>query len=104
MQQVINYITTHWVLFGFAILYLCNVILGHRSQLDSWVTKHPKVGGVLKVIRGALPCDPWLIIQGLSLLVRGTLPAKFAPIANAINTPTAELPPIPEANNIPPAA
>jgi hypothetical protein len=71
------------------------MLIGHRSQLDSWVTKHPKVGGILKVIRGMLPGDPWLIIQGISLLVKGTLPAKLLPIVDAIDV-TKEKPPTPD--------
>lgn len=94
MQQVITFITAHWVWFAFGILYVCNMLLGHRSQLDAWVLQHPKLGGFLKLVRGILPADPWPIIQGISLLAKGTLPAKFAPIANVLDAPT-ESPPTP---------
>ena len=106
MKQVIDYIIAHWVWFAFALLYICNLLLGHRSQLDSWVRAHPKMGGFLKLVRGFLPADPWLIIQGVSLLAKGTLPAKFAPIVSVIDTPTAALPPPPgmPPPELPPAA
>ncbi|MCK9567769.1 hypothetical protein M0R72_02315 [Candidatus Pacearchaeota archaeon] len=92
MQQIITFVTVHWVWIAFIVLYICNLLLGHRSQLDSWVTANPKIGGFFKLVRGFLPADPWLIIQGVSLLVKGTLPAKFAPIVSVIDTPTAALP------------
>ena len=86
MHQIITFVTIHYVWIAIIGLYICNLLLGHRSQLDSWVLKHPKLGGFLKVIRGALPGDPWLMLQGASLLLKGTLPAKLMPIVNAIDT------------------
>lgn len=93
MHQVIAFITLHWVWVAFIALYICNLLLGHKSQLDSWVTAHPKVGGFLKIVRGALPCDPWLVLQGISLLLKGTLPAKLTPIVNIISNESPALPP-----------
>ena len=91
MQQAITFVTAHWVWIAFIILYICNLLLGHRSQLDSWVLKHPKMGGFLKVIRCILPCDPWLFISGCTLILKGTLPAKLLPIINVIE-PTVDAP------------
>jgi hypothetical protein len=89
MHSIIPFITLHYVWIALVLLYICNLLIGHRSQLDSWVTSHPKVGGVLKIVRALLPCEPWLIIQGISLLVKGTLPAKLLPVANIITVDTA---------------
>jgi len=91
MHLLIAWVTAHWVWFILAMLYICNLLLGHRSQLDSWVLKHPKVGGFLKIVRGLLPCDPWLCISGCTLLLKGTLPAKLLPIVNVIE-PTSDTP------------
>lgn len=85
MGPVITFVTTHWVWIAFAIFYLINLMLGHKSQLDAWVIKHPKMGGILKLIRGMLPADPWLVLQGISLLIKGCLPAKLTPIVNIIS-------------------
>jgi hypothetical protein len=93
MGTIIAFITLHWVWFAFAILYIINVIIGKHSQLDSWVLAHPKVGGTLKLIRGFLPCEPFLILQGISLLIKGTLPAKLTPIVDVITKPAEELKP-----------
>jgi hypothetical protein len=99
MDQVINFITTYWVWIAFVLLYMCNLLIGKRSQLDSWVMAHPKVGGALKLIRGFLPGDPWLIISGLTLIIKGTLPAKLLPIVNAIEPVTDKVPALPAAEN-----
>jgi hypothetical protein len=87
MHLVIAFVTAHYIWIALIALYICNLLLGHRSQLDSWVLKHPKMGGFLKVIRGALPGDPWLMLQGASLLLKGTLPVKLTPIVNALEPP-----------------
>jgi len=97
MHQVIAFVTVHYVWIAFAALYLVNVLIGHKSQLDSWVNKHRWVGGILKVIRGLLPCDPWLLLQGCSLLLKGTLPAKLMPIVNALDASPPPPPPPPPA-------
>jgi hypothetical protein len=92
MQQVISFITTNWVWIAFITLYICNLLLGKRSQLDHWVLRHPKLGGFLKILRGALPGEPFMIIQGLTLVIKGTLPSNLLPLANAIE-PTETTPP-----------
>lgn len=84
MTSIIAFATNHYVWLLFIAFYLCNLALGHKSQLDSWVLKHPRVGGILKIIRGVLPCDPWLFIQGMSLIIRGSLPQKLTPIVNVL--------------------
>jgi len=94
MHQIITFVTAHYVWIAVIALYICNLLLGHRSQLDSWVLKHPKMGGFLKLVRGFLPADPWLILQGCSLLLKGTLPAKLTPIVNVLE---AQPPPPPAA-------
>jgi hypothetical protein len=99
MDQVINFITLHWIWFAFGILYILNLLLGKRSQLDSWVMAHPKVGGVLKLIRGFIPGEPWMIIQGITLIIKGTLPAKLLPVVNAIEPLTDKAPALPAADN-----
>jgi hypothetical protein len=95
MHQIITFVTVHYVWIAIFVLYICNLLLGHRSQLDSWVLKHPKVGGVLKLIRGFLPCEPFLMIQGISLIAKGTLPEKLMPIVNVLDVPatTKQTPP-----------
>ena len=75
-----------WI--GFGLLYMCNVLLGHRSQVDAWVLRHRWLGGFLKVVRGLLPCDVWLLLQGVSLLLRGSLPGKLAPVVEVISRPS----------------
>lgn len=54
---------------------LVSLALANRSQIDAWAEKHPRVAGALKLVR-ALGFDPWLLVQGLSLLIRKKLPAK----------------------------
>jgi hypothetical protein len=51
-------------------------LIAHKSQVNSWCEKNPKLAAVLKIMRG-MGCDPWLLIQGLCLAVIGRLPAKL---------------------------
>jgi hypothetical protein len=55
-------------------LALILLAVARRSQIDSWAECNPKIAGVLKILRG-LGIDPWLVLSGLSLLIRGRLPA-----------------------------
>jgi hypothetical protein len=55
-------------------LALILLAVARRSQIDSWAESNPKIAGVLKILRG-LGIDPWLVLSGLSLLIRGKLPA-----------------------------
>lgn len=71
-MQFLDYLSAHpwslWLLAG-----ALSLLLARRSQVDAWVEMHPRIGGVLKLLRG-FGIDPWLLVQGLSLLVRGRLP------------------------------
>lgn len=79
MDQALNWLTANpwalYVAFGFLAL-----LLGRKSQIDAWVEKHPWFAGVMKILRG-VGLDPWLLVQGLCLLVFGRLPknAWFKP-------------------------
>lgn len=55
-----------------------NLIAAHKSQIDAWVESNPRLGGLFKILRG-MGLDPWLIHQGLTLLVKGKLPQKLRP-------------------------
>lgn len=51
-------------------------LLAHRSQVDAWCERRPRLAAVLKVMRG-MGLDPWLLVQALSLALRGRLPAAL---------------------------
>lgn len=74
----------------FVAAYALNLLYGHKSQVDAWCNANPKRAAIIKIIRGLLPVDPWLIIQGLSLIFKGKLPLKWQ---NVISI----LPAVPEA-------
>jgi hypothetical protein len=57
------------------LLALLLLATARRSQIDAWAESKPKIAGALKILRG-LGIDPFLVIQGLSLLIRGRLPAN----------------------------
>lgn len=86
MTQFLDYLSAHpwilWLIFG-----LLSLLLARRSQVDAWVEMHPRLGGVMKLLRG-FGIDPWLLVQGLSLLVRGRLPNPPP------TKPTSKLPPL----------
>lgn len=49
-------------------------LTAHKSQIDAWCEKRPRLAGALKILRG-IGFDPWLVIQGVSLLVTQRLPS-----------------------------
>jgi hypothetical protein len=91
---------------GFALLALYLAVSGllsfalaHKSQVDAWAEKRPRLAGALKILRG-VGLDPWAIAQGLSLLFRGKLPerlkeAQAAEVASQKRQDTINPPPPP---------
>ena len=53
-----------------------SLVLSHRSQIDSWAEKNPRLAGAMKLLR-SLGLDPWMLVQALSLIVRARLPVKL---------------------------
>jgi hypothetical protein len=53
-----------------------SLVLARRSQIDTWAEQNPRLAGALKLLR-SLGLDPWMLVQGLALLVRGRLPVKL---------------------------
>lgn len=60
-------------------------LLAHRSQVDAWCERFPRIAATLKVMRG-LGLDPWLLVQALSLALRGRLPEAMRPPEQAPDT------------------
>lgn len=98
---------------GLFILYiLLMVAVGHRSQIDAWCERNPRRAGVLKLIRGVCPADPWLIVQGLALLILKRLPMGYykaavnivppEPAQDAVVPPPQFYPPSPKPTSTPP--
>jgi hypothetical protein len=68
---------------GFALLALYLVLSGlvsgllaRRSQVDAWAESRPRLAGALKLLR-SVGLDPWIFVQGVSLLFRGKFPDKL---------------------------
>lgn len=75
MAAFLDYITAHaWV--GYLAFGLLSLVLSKRSQLDGWVESNPRAAGVMKLFR-AIGVDPWMIVQGFTLVVKGRLPIKL---------------------------
>jgi hypothetical protein len=76
-------------LFGVYVLLM--LAIGHRSQIDAWCEANPRRAGALKLIRGICPTDPFLVIQGLALLILKRLPIGYYQAAmNVVPLPIAE--------------
>lgn len=68
-----------WSMVGlYVALGLISLLIANRSQIDEWAEKNPRVAGIQKLMR-SLGIDPWMLLQGLSLLIRGKLPKPKAP-------------------------
>ncbi len=69
-----------WLLASGLVWYvasaLINFVLAHKSQIDGWAEANPKAAGILKILR-SIGFDPWLLIQGISLLVTKRLPKNI---------------------------
>jgi hypothetical protein len=87
MNEFLAYLDAHpWAMWtvGTAVAGLFSLLMSKRSQIDAWAESNPRVAGVMKLLRG-LGVDPWLIAQGLMLIVAKRLPAT---------KPTGRLPPL----------
>jgi len=88
MDQFLKWASAHPAGSG-VLLYLAFGLLallaGKRSQIDAWVEEHPRLAGVMKILRG-VGLDPWLPIQGITLLVFGRLP-KFMGVTPKLPPP-----------------
>lgn len=75
MDQILEFLAAHaWV--GWLIFGVLSLALSRQSQIDAWVEQHPRIAGMMKLLR-ALGLDPWMAAQALSLLIRGRLPIKL---------------------------
>lgn len=61
-----------WWILGTGLVNL----LAHRSQVNAWCEVRPKLAGLFKLTR-SLGFDPWLLIQGATLWVKGRLPERL---------------------------
>ena len=77
MHQIIVFVTTHYVWIVFATLYLINLLIGHKSQLDSWVNKHRWIGGFLKGYQRAPSMRPMAIAPRLLTSIEGSLASQI---------------------------
>lgn len=84
IAQMYAWSAAHWFVASLIALYIVlQFAYGRRSQIDAWCEKRPRVAGVLKILRG-LGVDPWLIIQGLTLLAKGRLPVGYVSLAEKL--------------------
>ena len=89
LQTAILFIKAHYAICGiFIAAYLLNLLVGHKSQVDAWCEKNPKLASLIKLIRGILPFDPWLIIQGIYLILTKKLPIKLLTVLTTIESTT----------------
>jgi hypothetical protein len=87
MTEFLGYLDAHpWAMWtvGTIVAGLFSLLMSKRSQIDAWAESNPRVAGVMKLLRG-LGVDPWLIAQGVMLIVAKRLPAT---------KPTSRLPPL----------
>lgn len=75
IMQLVALAKAHaWETLGlYLLLGLLTAAISRRSQIDAWAEAQPRLAGVLKLMR-AVNLDYWMILQGLSLLIRGRLP------------------------------
>ena len=72
LQHVLtNYILP--LLIYVFITGLANLLLAHRSQIESWAEANPRYAGYLKFQR-AIGFDPWSFIAAVSLWAKKRLP------------------------------
>lgn len=75
MAQVLSWLQDLPVWAYYLIFGLLSLVLARKSQVDEWVEANPRIGGIMKTLRG-VGLDPWITVQGICLIVFGKLPAK----------------------------
>lgn len=75
MAQVLDWLAALPLWACYLIFGVAALLLARKSQVDAWVEENPRLGGLLKLLRGA-GLDPWIIVQGICLLVFKRLPKK----------------------------
>jgi hypothetical protein len=86
MENLLNYLSANpWALW--LALGVISLVLSKQSQFDEWANSRPRLAGMMKLLRG-LGLDPFLLLQSLSLIIRGRLPDPPA------TKPTSKLPPL----------
>jgi hypothetical protein len=72
-----------------AIVYVVLMtVVGRKSQIDAWCMKNPRWAGLIKIVRGICPGDPFLLIQGLALIVFRRMPTAYQTLVTTIVPPT----------------
>lgn len=73
---------------GLVVVYgVLMIVVGRKSQIDAWCMQHPRWAGLLKCIRGVCP-DPFLLIQGIALIVLRRMPTAYQQLVTTIVPPT----------------
>lgn len=75
MAQVLAWLSDLPVWSYYLIFGILSLLLARKSQVDAWVEANPRIGGLMKLLRGA-GLDPWIIVQGVCLIVFKRLPEK----------------------------
>lgn len=63
----------HPAVYAIPGVFLLNLLLGKKSQIDAWCEANPHRAAIYKALRGVMP-DPWLLLQAISLLLTKRLP------------------------------
>lgn len=81
---VVAWLIANWLyivlLVGYLVLHFA---YGRRSQIDTWCNARPRIAGIMKLVRAALP-DWWTFVQGCSLLLLGRLPQSYVKLAENV--------------------
>lgn len=110
LQHILTTYLLPLLIYG-AITGLANLLLSHKSQIESYAQAYPKWSGVLKMLR-AVGFDPWNFVSAISLWAQKRLPdaqqngakavAAWRTIARA--STIIDQPPPPKPPSIPPLA
>jgi hypothetical protein len=63
-----------------------SLLLSHRSQVDAWAEKNPRLAGLMKLLR-SLGLDPWMFVQSVSLIAKGRLPKAVTDGSRSVRPP-----------------
>lgn len=81
--------TTNVILSGLAYALLTgifNAIFAHKSQINEWAAKNPRLAGVMKITR-AIGLDPQHLWAAAALIVKGKLPkVQTEPVVDVDST------------------
>lgn len=86
MPHLLALLKPYFPYLWYLLAGLISLLVAHRSQIDHWAEQNPRLAGLMKLLR-SVGLDPWMLVQAVSLIVKGRLPAKVTAGSRSVRPP-----------------